>query len=129
MTTTQGRTTTSVQSLSLENIDDVVPLNDGDTECLKEVAQVLMKHNRLDRFGVNLLHDHFDLQDGEVLMEFCDSKNRCLTIKPVKATESINSIETMWVLGIDGNKPISRCYRHCWKNIHGNHEYSHEWGD
>jgi len=50
-----------VQWSNLRNIDDVQPVNDGDTDCLVEIREVLRRHGKLDRFGVALLHSHFDL--------------------------------------------------------------------
>lgn len=94
---------------TLNDIDEVEPLNETDYECLRAIRQVLLKHNKIDRFGVSLLHKHFDVQDDEQLVEFCDSANRCLTIKPIKTAETMKSIGTMWKLTEDENKPIFEC--------------------
>lgn len=114
-----------MQWMPLKDIDEVAPLNDNDTECLKEIRDVLLRHNKIDRFGVALIHKHFDMQDDEVLMEYCDPENRCLTIQPMKTGEEVRSIQTLWKLNADGNKPLAACYQQCEVNIHGNHMRRH----
>ena len=43
-----------------EDINDVEPLNEGDQACLTEIREVLKKHGKRERFGVALLHRHFE---------------------------------------------------------------------
>ena len=40
----------------LADIDAVPALNDGDMACLSEIRDILRKHGKLERFGVNLGH-------------------------------------------------------------------------
>lgn len=88
-----------VQWSNLKNIDDVSPLNDEDAACLAELREVLKKHAGLDRFGVALLHSHFDLAPDEIMLETTDAENRCLTTKPVKVDEAgTNNVGTIWML-------------------------------
>ena len=98
----------------LPNIEDVPPLSEDDFACLTDVRNVLMKHNRLSRFGVTLLHSHFPVGDNEMLMETCDPENRRLTIEPVSyspgETEK-NSIPTNWRLDLPGDVP--KTFMHC----------------
>ena len=69
----------SIQSMSAEefnalpHIDDIDPLNVGDHKCMEELRDVLEKHGKLSRFGITLLHRHFDLSDGEILVEYTDT--------------------------------------------------------
>lgn len=46
----------------INHIDNVRPIDDEDLPCLNEIFEILKKHNCIDRFGVALLHKHFDLQ-------------------------------------------------------------------
>ena len=98
---------------SLPHIDEVAPLSQEDEVCLKEIKEVLRKHNRLQRFGVSLLHEHFPVGDGEVLMESCDAKNRILTITPIKMSEltGVSTIETNWRL--DTGSALLKCVAVC----------------
>ncbi|MEB2373375.1 hypothetical protein QMO12_29770, partial [Klebsiella pneumoniae] len=50
----------------INHIDNVRPIDDEDLPCLNEIFEILKKHNCIDRFGVALLHKHFDLQEDEV---------------------------------------------------------------
>ena len=45
----------------LKDLDDVGSINDSDVDCLAEVREVLKKHGKRERFGVALLHRHFDM--------------------------------------------------------------------
>src|SRR4029077_2102417 len=109
-----------------KDIEDVEPLNDSDLECLAEVRDVLKKYGKRERFGVALLHKHFDMFADEQLVEYTDAETRVLTIKPVKRDEAGQTIETIWELG-DGedNKVYLGCRVTCWTNVHGGHSRSH----
>lgn len=80
----------------------VKPLNEEDTPCLEEIRDVLKKHGKLDRFGITLLHKHFDLADDEMMMEEVDEQNRAQIIRPVKREDALKAegdfLETSWSL-------------------------------
>jgi hypothetical protein len=81
-------------------IEDVPPLDDNDLVCLQEIRAVLKKHRKIDRFGVTLLHQHFDLKSGEILMETASDQNRSMTQEPVFVGEvERNAVDTSWYLG------------------------------
>lgn len=71
---------------TLPDIADVRPVDETDRACLEEVRAVLERHGALERFGVNLLHDHFPMDGDEVLLEVCDPEQRTLTIRPGTAS-------------------------------------------
>ena len=52
----------------LPTIDEVVPVGPDDEACINEIRSVLARHNALQRFGITLLHKHFDITDDEVLL-------------------------------------------------------------
>ncbi len=83
------------------HIADVQPRTDGDDPLFTELAAVLKKHNALERFGVTLLHRHFDMRPGEVLLETTDIPSRVQTIEPVPEEElaGVPYVETSWRLG------------------------------
>src|SRR5881396_753883 len=95
----------TVQYSSLTDIDEVEPLSDQDHLVLTDLRDVLRKHGVTNRFGVCLLHKHFDLNDDEVLMESTDHGARVSTLA-VARRNSIHgrSIETMWKFST--NRPI-----------------------
>jgi len=94
---------------SLRNVNEVKPLNDADASMVEEVVAVLRKHNALDRFGLMLLHQHFDIADDEVLLETTDIESRTQLIRPVpKSTlEAMEYIETSWRL--DSGSAVMHC--------------------
>jgi hypothetical protein len=99
---------------NLKDINDVEPFtSENDQALFDELKAVLSKHGALSRFGITLLHQHFDLVDGEMLVELCDVENRLLTIKPLPVDETSNYkfIETSWRFDIigAGTKCILRC--------------------
>ena len=68
----------------LPDIQDTRPLDEDDRACLSDIRDVLSKHGRLDRFGVSLLHKHFEVADDETLVVSVYEKDRKLVTQPVK---------------------------------------------
>lgn len=95
----------------LPDIDDVEPFDSDDQSCLDEIRNVLERHGRLERFGITLLHEHFEVADDEVLVETIDIENRTLTCRPMKRSDVGESVQTMWRL--DGPRGEQRCERQC----------------
>lgn len=95
---------------SLQGIDELKPLGKeaNDMVCFQELRDVLKKYDKLDRFGLCLLHKHFDVKDGEVLVESCDVNNRTLTIQPEQVGLTANAdedlLETNWRFSGDETK-------------------------
>lgn len=98
---------------TLPDVDDVAPLSNADQPCLTEIRAVLIKHGALQRFGVALLHEHFEVADDEILVETIDVKTRTLTSRPEKLVElsKYNSVETSWRL--DDLNAMARCTTAC----------------
>lgn len=113
----------SIQHTRLNDIDELEPINEKDYEILDEVREILNKHNYTDRFGMILLHKHFDITENEMLIEETDEINRVSTVKVEKAkgTEK-NTIETMWKFGKDV-KAGTRCVLRC--NYNSGHKAYH----
>jgi hypothetical protein len=76
-----------MQWSTLNHIGDVEPIGDNDAACLEDIRLVLAKHGRLSRFGVTLLHSHFEMGDDEVLMETTDLDLREHRIRPMKVSD------------------------------------------
>jgi hypothetical protein len=74
----------SMQWSALQHIADVRPIDENDAACLEDIRQVLSKHQCLHRFGISLLHSHFDLHEDEVLLETTDVDKREHWVRPVK---------------------------------------------
>lgn len=83
----------------LPDIDEVAPVGPPDQACIDEVRAVLEKHGALRRFGLTLLHQHFDIAADEVLVETIDQENRILTTQPMSIDALTGSgVETSWRL-------------------------------
>jgi hypothetical protein len=82
----------------LPDINDVVPVGPQDQACMDEVREVLERHGALQRFGLTLLHQHFDIAEDEVLVESIDVENRILLSTPKKVATIGASVETSWRL-------------------------------
>lgn len=97
----------------LPDIHEVEPFNEDDVACFEELRAVLMKHGKLTRFGVTLLHDHFPIAEDEILMESCDVATRTLTIQPVAKAEYAKrtTVGTNWRL--DANEVRMGCTQVC----------------
>ncbi|MEU7930235.1 hypothetical protein [Micromonospora echinofusca] len=100
---------------ALPDIDEVPTVDAEDEKVLQEVRAVLDRHGALGRFGVWLLHQHFDLADDEMMLETVDKENRVLTTRPVKMSEISDgtSVETTWRL--DSPTGQRRCETMCAK--------------
>jgi hypothetical protein len=86
----------TVQWARLEYIEDLEPISDRDYDVLKELRDILLRHGYQDRFGVCLLHKHFDLQPGEAALEESDAQSRVSTIKVVPQESCKDAMETAW---------------------------------
>ncbi len=96
---------------NLPNIDSITPFGSGDEACLKEVGAVLKKHGASSRFGVNLLHSHFQMSEDEVLLEETDVANRKQIISVVKkASVPVGAIFMDRRLDICGKKSAADLY-------------------
>ena len=73
-----------MQWSKLKDISEVRPVDATDEPCLNDIRAVLDKHGCLDRFGVALLHSHFDIADDEILLETTDEEKREHWVRPVK---------------------------------------------
>lgn len=95
---------------ALPHLHDVRPLDASDAPCLAEIEAVLARHGKAGRFGVSLLHRHFDLAEDERLVEVIDAESRTLTSRPVKAGELPEGVPSMWQLTASGPQAIFWCY-------------------
>ena len=119
--------TMPVQWSQFDDIDEVDPMNDTDAECLSEVRDVLSKHGMLKRFGVALLHKHFDLAEDEILLEKSDNDARTLVLKPTKKADAgENNVGTIFALSEGSDiETMSHCHTFCKRGMFGNHFESH----
>lgn len=88
----------SLQLTVLQDLDEIDPVGPQDDECIAELREVLERHGALQRFGITLLHQHFDLEDDEILVEHVDVENRTLLTRPMKLRDIGAGIETCWRL-------------------------------
>lgn len=86
-----------VQWHRLPYVEDVEPLNDKDYAVLRELGAVLTRYGMAERFGVCLLHKHFDIAPDEELLEESDAETRVsiLRVQPAQPQQT-DSVETMW---------------------------------
>jgi hypothetical protein len=95
----------------LPNIYEIDPAGPQDRACFDELREVLERHGALQRFGITLLHQHFDMAPDEVLVESVDAENRILTMRPVSAKPNKEAVETSWRL--DDPTAQRRCEVQC----------------
>jgi hypothetical protein len=114
----------------LPDLLDLDPLGDADRACLAELREVLARHERLNRFGIALLHSHFALAEDELLMETCDPSSRTLTIRPEReASQTADGriIATQWEFGA-GDDVLATlvCRVGCFVDLKDNHKRTHQ---
>jgi hypothetical protein len=100
----------------LPRIEEVEPLSVADRAVIEEVREVLARHGALERFGLTLLHSHFDLGQGEILVETVDKSARTLTTRVLPASDAepgATLVETSWRLDASDGQP--RCLTYCYR--------------
>ena len=118
---TQTTTTTPL-------LDDVEDLDGSDLVCFQEIAAVLQRHGKLDRFDLALRHGHFDVADDELLVETSDPISRTLSIEPYRPDSipvGAGIRETVWSLELDGPVASQRCKQGCFVDLKDKHSASH----
>lgn len=109
----------TVQWSSLPDVDNVEPIGDRDYMVLSELGDVLKRHGLTRRFGICLLHRHFDVADDEIATEVTDIGARISTVKVVKRddTQQGERLETMWRFQQAGSaEMVTRCVKDCHKD-------------
>lgn len=94
---------------SLPTFSDAVPLGPGDGAFVQELHALLAKHGNLDRFGLTLLHEHFAVAPGEILMESNDPSARTLHCTVERIADLPAYKETAWRLMADGRVGPLQC--------------------
>lgn len=109
-----------------KDLEDTAPLDQTDLDCMKAIRDVLVTHDKLDRFALHLTHKHFDLADDEVLVEYSNEERREQYFKVEKVDSEIaaQSIPTTWTL--ERMEPTARCVC-AYRPTHG-HLARHETG-
>ena len=89
---------------NLLDVDEVEPFCQKDEIIFKEIREILERHSALNRFGINLLHRHFDLQEDECILETTDAESRRQIIEVTNAAVLQNGrvIETQWAFNDNG---------------------------
>ena len=103
--------TRPMQWAALPDIAETKPLTAHDKNCLREIRDVLDRYGCLDKFGVSLIHKHFDIHADEILVESIDVANRTLTVQPVRREATLSAIETQWQLAT--GEAVLACDRWC----------------
>lgn len=89
-------------------------LSESDILCLRELKSVLDRYGNAKRFGVTLLHRHFDVEDDEIPMEEVNVHTRTSTIRMRRISEvKETSIVTAWRLDGPEPQPVARCPAIC----------------
>ncbi|MBS1596084.1 MAG: hypothetical protein JST90_17360 [Bacteroidetes bacterium] len=105
----------------MPHISAVKEFSEDDNECLMEIRDVLMKHGNLNRFGIYLLHNHFEVGEDEFLLEMTDESQRTQVIQPVKKERYKDEAVTITSLRlVEGDVLIEMGCR-CGKDGSGNH--------
>lgn len=106
----------------LLDIADAQPLTEQDQPMVSEIYEVLKKYGAEKRFGLSLLHKHFDISDDEVLIESVNVETRTQTVRPYKNHEmqGYQFVETAWRL--DTGKAVMNCKCIKFGNAHEHHE-------
>jgi hypothetical protein len=89
--------------------EDARPLGLGDEAFVSELYDVLHKHGNLGRFGLCLLHDHFDVAGDEILLESNDPGTRTLNLEVIKKGDLPPAKFTSWRIGGANAEALTAC--------------------
>lgn len=81
----------------LPELQDAPPIDDADLACLQELRGVLARHGKLKRFAVHLAHRHFELGEGEVLIERPDADGRTQHVTVGRLEDEPDARPTTWL--------------------------------
>ena len=99
-----------LQWSALPDLMEAGPLDAADNACLADVAAVLARHGKLDRFAIHLVHKHFEVGPDEVLIEFPDAESRQLVTVVASRDDAADAIPTTWLLtGEDSGGVFCAC--------------------
>jgi len=65
----------AMQWQPVADISAVQSLQADDLACFRELRDVLLRYGALERFGISLIHRHFDIADDEELMSTRTSRS------------------------------------------------------
>jgi hypothetical protein len=99
----------------LPSIDEMPPLSESDQVVVDEIRQVLIKHGALNRFGINLLHSHFELRGDEVLVEHVDRTARTLTTRPLPVGELRRRSLVPTAFRLDETDEVPLAVQYCYR--------------
>jgi hypothetical protein len=111
----------------LPGIEEAGRRLDSEAGLFGEIRDVLKRHGVEKKYGLELLHKHFDLADDEVLMEYADPENRTLIVRPAprSAVAAVDAVETVWSL--ESGTVAAACSRFCYYYPStGKHDRKHE---
>lgn len=94
---------------TLPELHETPDLDDSDTACMAEIRAVLERHGKLDRFALHLIHRHFDLAPGEVLIERPDPDARTQHVSVGRLDNEPLARPTTWIFGSDGANVVCAC--------------------
>jgi|GEM_PF-6015100 len=100
----------------LSNLTDVHELTKDDDQCLLELQSIIEKQGLTSKFGVALLHKHFEIEEDEVLLESNNPVQRTLTSQPIKVNEAEKGeyATTIWRFDEGNRYGCSYCQKnHC----------------
>lgn len=88
--------------------EELMALGPTDHACMREIAEVLSRHGKSERFHLTVAHKHFDLEDGEFLVETTDEARRVSTIT-VTRTRPADAVPAAYALREKAWHPTQLC--------------------
>jgi len=102
--------------LDIDEVENFDP--EKDQPLFDEIKAILAKHGALHRFGITLLHKHFDVFEGERMVEVCDHNARTLTLRPTREPlgKDETYVQTNWRFDTDSLLVNQLCFADCLKS-------------
>lgn len=109
-----------IEYQSIKKIEDLEPINEGDIQLMNKIRNLIIEHGAEDRFGLCLLHRHFDVGPGEYAIEESYEKDRksVVEIKKLDKEPLIDDpeyIPTTWKFTAENGTHVTLCVKRCQK--------------
>ena len=108
----------SMRWSEVPEVEDLRPMGERDAAVLADLHEVLRKHGCVDRFGIFLIHKHFEVAPDEIVVEYTDKERReqVTVVEAARANEEPKQgtvIETAWKFDTKSPTAVTVCVLRC----------------
>ncbi len=106
-------------------MDLVLDKEELDTVVLQKIKGIFKKYNCINKYGICLLHKHFDFSDREILVAFNHSDKNRVTLEVLSESDrTLTMVECMWKFSSSSDESFYYPVQwYCTENIQNINEF------